>query len=803
MGYFQTFDEALLAYGFIERSPGQRKVFNAFRNGKHIILKAPTGWGKTFAVTAAIKENHAIYSLPLRVLVDSLAKDVEKSDGIFPKKIAVQHGARKEHAFLDKGDDTENPIDLVFTTLDQSLSAYLGIPIAVGYRQGNILPAVIDSSHLIFDEFHLLDPRRSMTTALYAIKQSQQNCIILTATLSSTMLNFLKEELLDSPIGKTKGVEIVVGERPFINEKRIIKGTGLDNDLENIELGEKTIIIRNRIEAAKETAKAIRRHYPDTDVYLLHSELLTDHRRSIELEVKNKFKKSKGQLSKKQILIATQVVEAGIDISCDIMHTDICPPSSLIQRLGRSARYEGEHAKVFWHDIQDSKLAPYQFAKEDIQKLRILLTKKNNEILTTQLEDEIIEISKVSDEAFTKYFKTRSPAEETLELRTIRDYEQYKERIRDINSINTAIGNSPDKSYKFISINRGKFYGQRFDKIPVSFYRYSSELKSFESLSGEKAMVQLADFALLSPEHIGYCPSLGLDPSLNNGEEFFINDSSVQFFDYEYQLEPYEAHIQLLHKEKKKVKWIIDALSTTTDLGGTGHDSNVSSRELAEGLVDFVIWAHDLGKLNPKWQLAHQVDIGGIPINERPLSFFTEELELDLLSIDYPIAHSESNGKYARRKDVKIPSHAWVSAWAVKDMLYEIVQKEDRLFYPVFWAIAEHHGYLRNFSGELTTKRFEEFELGYTQYLDQLSSRSIWKKYGWDSSYLTLEVKKKEAQHVHLWFDSHPLMKDHAVNIYYALSYILRRCDQLATSYVSKKVKKEKNVQENKSDNII
>ena len=221
--YFQSFDEALASKGFDERSLGQRRVFDAFRAGKHIILKAPTGWGKTFAVTSALKDGHAIYSLPLRVLVDSLANDVQ--EGAFPKKVAVQHGARKEHTFLDKGGSRHEPIDLIFTTLDQSLSAFLGIPIGVSYRQGNILPAVVDASHLIFDEFHLFEPQRSMSTALYAIKQSQQSCIILTATLSSTMLEFLEQELSDTPVGRANGVEVVIGERPFVNKKILQKSS--------------------------------------------------------------------------------------------------------------------------------------------------------------------------------------------------------------------------------------------------------------------------------------------------------------------------------------------------------------------------------------------------------------------------------------------------------------------------------------------------------------------------------------------------------------------------------------------------
>ena len=802
--YYQSFDEALASKGFKERSPGQRKVFEAFRAGKHIILKAPTGWGKTFAVTSALKDGHAIYSLPLRVLVDSLAKDVQ--EGAFPKKVAVQHGARKEHTFLDKGENQDEPIDLIFTTLDQSLSAFLGIPIGVSYRQGNILPAVVDASHLIFDEFHLFEPQRSMSTALYAIKQSQQNCIILTATLSSSMLDFLEQELLDTTVGKTNGVEVVIGERPFVNKKTLKQGHGLDN-AEHIQIGERTIIIRNRIDWAKQTAQSLRGQYEDLEIYLLHSELLPEDRKRVEDQAKAVFGKNTKSDNKRHVLIATQVVEAGIDISCDTMHTDLCPPSSFIQRIGRSARYAGESSTIFWHEVEESEYAPYSYAKSDMNELQKLLLTSEGEVLDADLENQVIEISKESDKAFIEFFKSRNPTEETLELRTLRDYEQYRERIRDINSINVAIGANPNLNYQYLSVAKSKFYGKRFDNVPTTFYRFNTETKMNEAVSAEddKRFVQIADMALLNPEHIGYSPEIGLDESIDGGEEYFLDHSRKQAYNYSYVLEPYEAHLQLLHQEKAKVRWMIEQLAKTTNLGGAGSTSTEQSRELAEGLVDFVIWAHDIGKLSTEWQAAHHVhDASGISPSEKPLTYYTNELKLDLLDRPYPIAHSESGGEYARIEGAKLPSHAWISAWAVKDMLWEMLQGAEHLFYPTLWTIAEHHGYLRSFSGDLNTKRFDAYNLGFLDYLDEMSNREPWAKYDWNSTYLTASINSDDAKTAHLWFDSHPLQKEHAVSVYYALSYILRRCDQLATAYVSKsELKKSPEPTQNSNSSIL
>ncbi|WP_437954025.1 DEAD/DEAH box helicase [Sorangium sp. So ce296] len=50
--------------------------------------------------------------------------------------------------------------------------------------------------------------------------------------------------------------------------------------------------------------------------------------------------------SEGRIIIATQVVEAGVDVSARLLITDLAPWSSLVQRFGRCARYEGESGAI-------------------------------------------------------------------------------------------------------------------------------------------------------------------------------------------------------------------------------------------------------------------------------------------------------------------------------------------------------------------------------------------------------------------------------------------------------------------------
>jgi CRISPR-associated endonuclease/helicase Cas3 len=61
-----------------------------------------------------------------------------------------------------------------------------------------------------------------------------------------------------------------------------------------------------------------------------------------------------------RILVATQVVEAGVDLSASQLFTELCPWSNLVQRLGRCNRFgEDPDDEVHWMDIDEAAAAPY------------------------------------------------------------------------------------------------------------------------------------------------------------------------------------------------------------------------------------------------------------------------------------------------------------------------------------------------------------------------------------------------------------------------------------------------------------
>ncbi len=80
-----------------------------------------------------------------------------------------------------------------------------------------------------------------------------------------------------------------------------------------------------------------------------------------------------------RIVVATQVVEAGVDVSAKTLFTELAPWPSLVQRFGRCNRF-GEHddARVFWIDVptdaktgKKSLALPYNDAELDVARAEL------------------------------------------------------------------------------------------------------------------------------------------------------------------------------------------------------------------------------------------------------------------------------------------------------------------------------------------------------------------------------------------------------------------------------------------------
>ena len=90
--------------------------------------------------------------------------------------------------------------------------------------------------------------------------------------------------------------------------------------------GSLTVVICNRVSRAQELHKALKKQTSE-ELMLIHSRFRAAERQALNRKLGD------GKLS--GILIATQAIEAGVDISAQILFTELSPWSSNVQRFAR------------------------------------------------------------------------------------------------------------------------------------------------------------------------------------------------------------------------------------------------------------------------------------------------------------------------------------------------------------------------------------------------------------------------------------------------------------------------------------
>lgn len=350
----------------------QRRVHDLIMSGRSIILQAPTGAGKTRAALypflRAWEEQSefprkCIYSVPMRVLANQFWQEYFQRGRNFgfvrPLDVTIQTGARSEDPKLEG--------NLIFATIDQTLSNFLNIPYALSLGQGNLNAGAVLSSYLVFDEFHLFDPETTLPTTLHLLRllQGITPFVVMTATFSTERIKTLAKELGAEPIVlSAEEAEAIPSQQ---KTRRISTTDDLLTADKVIEYHlHRSIAICNTVDRAQELYEAIgKKTGTGVEVRLLHSRFLRKDRDVHEAWLQQEFGKDRSKYTvDSAILVATQVAEVGLDISSETLHTELAPAASVIQRAGRCARYEREVGNVYVYrlpadDAGKPKYAPY------------------------------------------------------------------------------------------------------------------------------------------------------------------------------------------------------------------------------------------------------------------------------------------------------------------------------------------------------------------------------------------------------------------------------------------------------------
>jgi len=714
----------------------QARVCDLLSSGRAVILQAPTGAGKTRAALYPFLRawergdefpRKCIYSVPLRVLADQFWDEYAERTRNFgfrrPMDVTAQTGARPEDPKLEG--------NLIFTTVDQTLSNLLNIPYALSLAQGNLNAGAVISSYLIFDELHLFDPATMLPTTLHLLRMLRGIVpfLIMTATLSEEMVHALAGQLDAEPLILSSEEAVAIPSQRKTRRLNVVEEE-LDARAVCGVHRHRSIAICNTVGRAQQLFEEIRRLAPaNASVRLLHSRFLRQDREATEQWLRREFGQDRGLYSvDSAILVATQVVEVGLDITSEVLHTELAPAASVVQRAGRCARYEGETGDVYVYALPTDqggkpRYAPYTGSQADIcQRTWDVLRARCGSVLDFDGELAAVEQAHtVADRHLLESLQANRLYVADRIARTIDAQERgaARELIRDVDTRTVIVHPDPQSiehpwALEGFGIYRGSLFGaydeleQLADDCDESWVLMTAEPLPEEEASQEhtvwrwRSVIDAQDLegALLvaaNPSLVSYTAETGFRLGVPGHGDWQSppRRTAVQRRAFApYKRETFQEHVLRMlqaydqpfydrDKERERLPLAEELAFAARRLEGKhGWPPGTLNR-----LARWIIALHDLGKLDMRWQAwAHrwQKEVGDLR---------GEDLSLEY---SYMAAHTDYDEQRAvekalnRRLRSQRPNHAVESAAAVMDWLLQRIG-DPSLARAALAAIARHH----------------------------------------------------------------------------------------------------------------
>jgi CRISPR-associated endonuclease/helicase Cas3 len=360
------------------------------------LLEIPTGLGKTAAVTLAwlwkrckIQDpgtpRRLVWCLPMRVLVEQTCEVTES----WIKNLGEEIGPVGIHALLGGSEDlkswAERPEDnqILVGTQDMLLSRALMRGYGASRYLWPVHFAFLHNDALwVYDEVQLMGAGLVTSAQLEAFRHTLpmgagSRTLWMSATLNREWLGTVDfrphlANLVSHRLSEEEGQSQEVRKRR--EAIKTLKQAGLSLIPENSKGGAKgyakdlaalvraahrpgtqTLVILNTVDRAQAVFRALG---PGEHDLLVHARFRQADRQGINASLRAEMPPAEGR-----IVVATQAIEAGVDITSRALFTELAPWSSLVQRFGRCNRY-GEHgeagAEVFWIDVAADQSAPYE-----------------------------------------------------------------------------------------------------------------------------------------------------------------------------------------------------------------------------------------------------------------------------------------------------------------------------------------------------------------------------------------------------------------------------------------------------------
>lgn len=360
--------------------PWQRRL-GADPSARDRLIRVPTGLGKTAGVVAAWLYHRVgrsdrswptrlVVVLPMRVLVEQTHREI----GAWLARVAP--GVRVHLLMGGRCEDEyalgpESPAVLVGTQ-DMFLSRALLRGYAAGRARWPVDYGLLHRDALwVLDEVQLMDVGLATSAQLAALRSVGLRPTAswwMSATLQPAWFRTVDFAPQVDALWATR-TRVVAEERTgglwsvvktVRRDASAVEPSAIaDLATAGHQAGTLTLVVVNRVERAAEVHKALQRKKPAAELRLVHSRFRGHERRSWAADF---LRKNSPMPPAGRIVVATQVVEAGVDVSARLLVTDLAPWPSLVQRFGRAARYAGEVGEIVVvgpGPVEEKSAAPY------------------------------------------------------------------------------------------------------------------------------------------------------------------------------------------------------------------------------------------------------------------------------------------------------------------------------------------------------------------------------------------------------------------------------------------------------------